>query len=179
MAQRIPLPLTVSCFSKIQTGFSFLVPAHPGSPGQRAVKCVCVCVCVCVTPVRKKKDSHRHQGPLCGSSSSLWCFEPVKVVRPSSAYNQSWPNGWLKLTASAFYQLWISMPAVLVTVPTVKQNSLHPLSTSSITACFLLDFVVQGNMQTDRQSVWMTPHPDCRCPYLHHLLHFFMQNVRE
>ena len=30
MAQRIPLPLTVSCFSKIQIGFIFLVPAHPG-----------------------------------------------------------------------------------------------------------------------------------------------------
>ena len=42
MAQRIPLPLTVSCFSKIQIGFSFLVPAHPGSPGQRAVKRVCL-----------------------------------------------------------------------------------------------------------------------------------------
>jgi len=48
MAQRIPLPLTVSCFSIIQIGFTFLVPAHPGSPGQRAVKRVCVCVCVCV-----------------------------------------------------------------------------------------------------------------------------------
>ena len=48
MDQRIPLPLTVSCFSKIQIGFTFLVPAHPGSPGQRAVKRVCVCVCVCV-----------------------------------------------------------------------------------------------------------------------------------
>ena len=46
MAQLMPLllPLTVSCFSKIQTGFTFLVPAHPGSPGQRAVKRVCVCV---------------------------------------------------------------------------------------------------------------------------------------
>ena len=44
MAQRIQLPLTVSCFSKIQIGFTFLVPAHPGSPGQRAVKRVCVCV---------------------------------------------------------------------------------------------------------------------------------------
>ena len=43
MAQRISLPLTVSCFSKIQIGFTFLVPAHPGSPGQRAVKRVCVC----------------------------------------------------------------------------------------------------------------------------------------
>ena len=44
IAQLMPLPLTVSCFSKIQIGFTFLVPAHPGSPGQRAVKRVCVCV---------------------------------------------------------------------------------------------------------------------------------------
>jgi len=43
MAQLMPLPLTVSCFSKIQIGFTFLVPAHLGSPGKRAVKqCVCV-----------------------------------------------------------------------------------------------------------------------------------------
>ena len=41
------MPLTVSCFSKIQIGFAFLVPAHPGSPGKRAVKCVCVCACTC------------------------------------------------------------------------------------------------------------------------------------
>ena len=45
MAQLMPLPLTVSCFSKIQIGFTFLVPAHPGSRGERAVKRVCVCVC--------------------------------------------------------------------------------------------------------------------------------------
>ena len=44
MAQLMPLPLTVSCFSKIQIGFTFLVPAHPGSPGKRAIKRVCVCV---------------------------------------------------------------------------------------------------------------------------------------
>jgi len=42
IAQLMPLPLTVSCSSKIQIGFTFLVPAHPGSPGQRAVKRVCV-----------------------------------------------------------------------------------------------------------------------------------------
>ena len=47
MAQLMPLPLTVSCFSKIQIGFALLVPAHLGSPGQKAVKRVCVCVCVC------------------------------------------------------------------------------------------------------------------------------------
>ena len=33
---------------KIQIGFTFLVAAHPGSPGQRAVKRVCVYVCVCL-----------------------------------------------------------------------------------------------------------------------------------
>jgi len=44
MAQLMPMPLTVSCFSKIQIDFTILVPAHPGSPGQRAVKQVCVFV---------------------------------------------------------------------------------------------------------------------------------------
>ena len=48
MAQLMPLPLTVSCFSKIEIGFTFLVQAHLGSPGKRAVKRVCVLnVCVC------------------------------------------------------------------------------------------------------------------------------------
>jgi len=44
MAQLMPLPLTVSCFSKIQIGLAFLVPAHLGSPGKQAVKHACVCV---------------------------------------------------------------------------------------------------------------------------------------
>ena len=49
MAQLMPLPLTVSCCSKIQTGFTFLVPANPGSPGKRAVKRVCVYRSTCVS----------------------------------------------------------------------------------------------------------------------------------
>jgi len=48
MAQLMPLPLTASCFSKIQIGFTFLVLAHLGSPGNRTIKCVCVCARVCV-----------------------------------------------------------------------------------------------------------------------------------
>jgi len=43
MAQLMPLPLTVSCFSKIQIGFTFLILVHLGSPSKRAVKRVCVC----------------------------------------------------------------------------------------------------------------------------------------
>ena len=46
MAQLTSLPLTVSCFSKIQISLTFLVLVHPGSPGQRAVKRACVSVCV-------------------------------------------------------------------------------------------------------------------------------------
>ena len=46
VAQLMPLPLTVSCFIKIQIGFISLVPADPGSPGQMAFKRVCICVCV-------------------------------------------------------------------------------------------------------------------------------------
>ena len=57
IAQLMPLPLTVSCFSKIQIGFTFLVPAHLGSPGQSAVERVCVkrisyaCPSLVTTPV--------------------------------------------------------------------------------------------------------------------------------
>ena len=35
MAQLMPLPLIVSCFSKIQIGFTFMVPADPGGPGEK------------------------------------------------------------------------------------------------------------------------------------------------
>ena len=46
MAQLMPLPLTVSCFSKIQIGFTFLVPAYLDSPGKGPLNgCVRVCVC--------------------------------------------------------------------------------------------------------------------------------------
>ena len=49
------------------------------------------------------------------------------------AYDQSRPDGRLELTASTFNQQWISVLAVLVTLHTVMENSLHLLSTSSIT----------------------------------------------
>jgi len=78
MAQLTPLPLTVSCFSKIQIGFVFPVPAHPGSPGQRAVKWVCVCVisirgrAVCklvMQPVSPLQELTWYMGSQCYLSS--------------------------------------------------------------------------------------------------------------
>jgi len=57
MAQLTPLPLTVSCSSKIQIGFTFLVLAHPGSPEKRAVKRGCVCVTGrCLWPCRSQRS---------------------------------------------------------------------------------------------------------------------------
>jgi len=44
IARLMPLPLTVSCFSKIQICLTFLVPAYLGIPGQRAAKRVCVLI---------------------------------------------------------------------------------------------------------------------------------------
>jgi len=67
IAQLMPLPLTVSCFSKIQIGFAFLVPAHLGSPGQRAVKRVCVCVCVCVCTGSERLHRYCHLANDFGS----------------------------------------------------------------------------------------------------------------
>jgi len=55
VAQLMPLPLTVSCFSKIQIGFTFLLPAHLGSPRKGPLNgCLCVCVCVCVSALTRR-----------------------------------------------------------------------------------------------------------------------------
>jgi len=55
MAQLMPLPLTVSCFSKIQIGFTFLVPAYPGSPEKMPLN---GCVWVCLGKNRKPMTRH-------------------------------------------------------------------------------------------------------------------------
>ena len=46
MAQLMPLPLTVSCSSKIQIGFTFLVPAYPVYPGKEVVKWLLLLLCI-------------------------------------------------------------------------------------------------------------------------------------
>ena len=72
MFQLMPLPLTVSCFSKIQIGFAFLVPAHLGSPGQGAVKRVCVCVCA-LTLLVGRQEGHLACKNLSGGVLT-WLF---------------------------------------------------------------------------------------------------------
>ena len=73
MAQLMLLPLTVSCFSKIQIGFTFLVLAHPGSPRQRAVKWVCMYACITF----KKYFT----GPLTGAGRAIAPIAPSPYGR--------------------------------------------------------------------------------------------------
>jgi len=47
-AQLMPLPLSVSCFSKIQIGFTFLVPAHPGSPDKGPLNMCVFIIVICI-----------------------------------------------------------------------------------------------------------------------------------
>ena len=65
MAQLMPLPLTVPCFSKIQIGFTLLVLAHLGSPGKRAIKRVCVCVCTCAFSALTLLVGRQEDHPAC------------------------------------------------------------------------------------------------------------------
>jgi len=85
MAQLMPLPLTVSCFSKIQIGFTFLVTAHPCSPGQKAVKRVCVCVYILFLQLTRVVPE---KGPLNGCLSVCPqvapTLTPVEYAVPSS-----------------------------------------------------------------------------------------------
>ena len=76
MAQLMPLKLTVSCFRKIQIGFAFLALAHPGSPGQRAVKRVCVCVCVCDVAARLCAGD----GPVAALVGGSSCSRPIGLL---------------------------------------------------------------------------------------------------
>ena len=63
MAQLMPLPLTVSCFSEIQIGFTFLVPAYPGSRGSGPLNgCVYCWICgiswaICTSAPRSRQTT--------------------------------------------------------------------------------------------------------------------------
>ena len=86
MAQLMPLPLTDSCFSKIQIGFTFLVPAHPGGPGQRAVKRVCVCVTGAFSAagvvIGLERSTDLHMAQLMPLPLTVSCFSKSRLVLP-------------------------------------------------------------------------------------------------
>jgi len=75
-AQLMPLPLTVSCLSEIQIGFTFLVPAHLGSPKQRAVKRVCVASANCGGCMARLTSGFDFQHRICyywSTADNVYC----------------------------------------------------------------------------------------------------------
>ena len=85
MVQLMPLPLTVSCFSKIQIGFTFLVPAHLGSP-------INVCVCVLLGCVASRLVNGwrlplatRHKKQM-GVASASCCFRSMQAITADTAH---------------------------------------------------------------------------------------------
>ena len=71
MAQLMPLPLTVSCFSKIQIGFIFRVPAHLGSPGQHT-------------------QIHPFNGPFSGTTRVSWYQKDKTNLDFTEARDSEW-----------------------------------------------------------------------------------------
>ena len=113
MAQLMPLSLTVSCFSKIQLGFTFLVPAHPGSPGQGAV-CVCVCACVCGMP--HAMSTIRHQS-----------------VQSLAFHQAEWIPMMADCTSASSY-----LASLRMVFPIAARLSLNACCTDTVTALSLL-----------------------------------------
>jgi len=134
IAQLMPLLLTVSGFNKIQIGFTFLVPAHPGSPGQRAVKRVCVFAILALYMLSPRvHQSVRH-----------------KAVLYSNNYVSSWFLAWeLPLT---YPELCYKEIRETVKMRILPSGTLPPNLDLEI-----LQWQVDGD-KTHRQScLWITP----------------------
>jgi len=80
IVQLMPLPLTLFCFSKIQIGFTFLVPAYLGNPRKRAVKRVCVCVCILLTETDWIAEFAKKQ-ELAEKANKLKVFNSVYICK--------------------------------------------------------------------------------------------------
>ena len=83
VVQLMPLPLTISCFSKIQIGFTFLVPAYLGSPGKRPLN-GCVCVCGILLYKNMQLATMRSTAWWCS-----WCLQSATTMR-STTWWCSW-----------------------------------------------------------------------------------------
>jgi len=78
MAQLMPLPLTISCFSKIQIGFTLLVPVHPGSPEKSAVIRVCIIIINKALITVTLKIQQHYRSSLHSQFSSATRYKLVK-----------------------------------------------------------------------------------------------------
>ena len=115
MARLMPPPLTASCFSKIQIGFTFLVPAHPGSPGQRAVKWVYVCVYVSdygkLEVNSKPVGGYLHPGDACSYTRNAQNFFTRNVFLSTvyTALSSEIVSGFAALYCTSFWLCFLCL----------------------------------------------------------------------
>ena len=167
MAQLMPLLLTVSCFSKIQIGFTFLVPADPGSPGKGPLNgCVCVCeAAVMWLPVSCSNLFLQNCNTRWHACGPTWNYDLMALYKSVYYYysvQKHWNNvipgrGWLENTgrSSAIYNTWTTdvryhryhifwAITVMVTMPTiitryiVLQRATYGKYNMTITAAYML-----------------------------------------
>jgi len=149
MAQLMPLPLTVSGFSKIQISFTFLVLAHLGSPRKKAVKRVYVYMCVPMAVTRSSSGSFviRYVFPVLWMTSYLHVIGHMQGCRCNSG-TASQPDGaarrlgrglWLK-PITLWYRLlqiggevcglWLACLLVVA--------AMWPVATCTVAACCVM-----------------------------------------
>jgi len=92
----LPLPLTVSCYGKIQIGFTVMVPAHPGSPGKRAVKRVRACVRARAR-ARTHARTHAFNGPFSGTTRVSRYHNGKTNLDFTVARDSEWQWQWQQL----------------------------------------------------------------------------------
>ena len=92
MAQLMPLPLTVSCFSKIQIGFTFLVLAQLGSPGKEPLN---GCLFLLLLMFRKAKQNYSYSLHLLLGTLYLQAFVLSTPYSPLNATKKSISSGLL------------------------------------------------------------------------------------
>ena len=110
MAQLMPLPLTVSCFSKIQIGFTFLVwltwVVPDKGPWNR-------CVCMWILNLRRY-SSDIFQEWRAGTKKILWHFM-MTLKKVKVAHTRLWSIGfrnWSRFLAVSLQVTWVINPVV-------------------------------------------------------------------
>ena len=140
----MPLPLTFSCFSKIQIGFTFLVLAHPGSPGKRAVKRVCMCVCVAVIYyILKLRTTYFTKYVYLLHSHEMWSVScTFQIVDPSPAVescsSEVTPSGTDHESVSSDHTKTDSLVVVSVTPERTSPSDDSSNAKGSSLCCYLL-----------------------------------------
>ena len=154
MAQLMPLPLAVSCFSKIQTGFAFLVPADPGSPEQRAVEQVCVNVelsCLFVVMYVQEIGQLRRLTELDISENQLVRLPPelgklVNITDLGLSYNR------LEALPDSIGMLLLTFILVIISIPSPAHSfywilEVKTCSSSKDTEKLFLDIFQQQSLK--------------------------------